>query len=117
MVKRSAGATIFQSGKEYVYKYTTTVHAGSSDYVSFASAYNISGTLHIQANGNTLNVKLDDIQFGVHNGEFKMYPSPQIPLQAQQELNPLSEPFQVTLDGGKVKQLFTIVLELFICTP
>jgi len=102
MVKRSAGATIFQSGKEYVYKYTTTVHAGSSDYVSFASAYNISGTLHIQANGNTLNVKLDEVQFGAHNGEFKMYPSPQIPLQAQQELNPLSEPFQVTLDNGKV---------------
>ena len=102
MVKRAAGASLFQSGKEYVYRYSTSVSAGSSDYVSYASVYNITGVLHIQANGNTLNVKLSDLQFGAHNGEFPMYPPPRIPVQNYEQLNPLAEPFQITVENGKV---------------
>ncbi|KAF8600429.1 hypothetical protein BDV93DRAFT_559403 [Ceratobasidium sp. AG-I] len=40
-------------------------------YVGFASVFNITGNLHsiVQQNGNTINVRLDDIKFGAYNGE------------------------------------------------
>ena len=118
MVKRDAGASLFQSGKEYVYRYSTSVSAGSSDYVSYASVYNITGVLHIQSNGNTLNVKLSDVQFGAHNGEFPMYPPIRIPVQTYEQLNPLAEPFQITLEHGKVSVLsISIFLFLLHTTP
>lgn len=47
-VKRDVGTALFQSGKEYVYSYSATLMAGSEDYLSFASAVNLTGELHIQ---------------------------------------------------------------------
>jgi hypothetical protein len=105
MVKRAASNTLFQSGKEYTYKYRASVTAGSADYVSFASTYNITGQIRIAAKGNNLNVQLAELQFGVYNGEYAMDRKPHVVHQAYQQLNPLQEPFQISLENGKVKGL------------
>lgn len=102
-VKRDAGAALFQSGKEYIYNYQATVSAGSKDFVGFSSVFNITALLHVQQNGNLINVKLDDIKFGAYNGEFSYADHPEYTLKAYPELEPLSKPFQVKVDHGKVK--------------
>jgi hypothetical protein len=102
MVKRSVSGNLFQSGKEYTYAYSTSVSAASNDYVSFASVFNLTGHLVVDARGNTLNVQLKDVKFGAYNGENSVYPPPSIVGQTYEQLNPLLEPFQITVDNGKV---------------
>ncbi|CAE7068178.1 unnamed protein product [Rhizoctonia solani] len=47
-----------------------SVTAGSEDYISFASAVNITGELHIQGGASVLNVQLNNVQLGLYNGEW-----------------------------------------------
>ncbi|CAE6494282.1 unnamed protein product [Rhizoctonia solani] len=60
---------------EYVYGYSATLMAGSEDYVSFASAVNFTGELHIQGGASVLNVQLNNIKLGLYNGEWEMQSS------------------------------------------
>ncbi|CAE6493541.1 unnamed protein product [Rhizoctonia solani] len=69
-VEADVGATLFQSGKEYVYGYSSATVGGSGDYVSFASAVNFTGELHIQGGASVLNVQLNNVQLGFYNGEW-----------------------------------------------
>jgi len=99
----SAHASYLQVGKEYVYTYSSSVVAGSEDYVNFASSFNITGKARIQKTSATLlKVKLDDIKFGAYNGEFNYFPQPSVDSKAYQELNPLTEPFHVQLDSNNL---------------
>lgn len=102
-VKRDVGTNLFAPGKEYIYDFSILSQAGSSDYVSFASTFNITGELHVQNAGSLLNVKLQNIKFGAHNGEFDFQNPPAIAQKAYQQLAPLSEPFSVKVEGGKAK--------------
>jgi len=102
-VVSSCSAAFLKAGSEYTYAYHTTVTAGSNDYVSFASAYNITGTARLQRiDQSIIRVKLDDLKFGVYNGEFSYYPTPEFTTKAYQQLNPLTEPFQVRLNGDNL---------------
>lgn len=103
IVKRDVGTNLFAPGKEFVYDFSLSSHAGSKDYVSFASTFNITGDLHVQNTGNVLNVKLTDIKFGLYNGEMDYTNLPHINMKAFDQLKPLSEPFSVQLDNGKVR--------------
>ena len=58
-VEANVGTNLFTPGKEYVYHFSISASAGSQDYVDFSSAFNITGDLHVQNTGNTLNVKID----------------------------------------------------------
>lgn len=96
-------AEFFKVGNEYVYDYYTTVSAGSNDYVHFAATYNITGTVRLQkTDASTVSVKFDDLKFGSHNGEYSYYPQPTFTTKAYQELNPLTEPFQVKLNANNL---------------
>ncbi|CAG7829781.1 unnamed protein product, partial [Allacma fusca] len=101
-------ASFFQRGKEYVYLYRTTVSVGSNDYIHFASVFNISGEVHFLLRGNDLSVQLSSIRYGVYNGEYNDNdPSlnQQIESKAYEQLNALMEPFVITLDNGKIRNL------------
>ncbi|CAE6454432.1 unnamed protein product [Rhizoctonia solani] len=67
---RDVGTALFLSGKEYVYGYSASLIAGSKDYVSFASAVNLTGELHIQGGASVLNVQLNNVQLGLYYGEW-----------------------------------------------
>jgi hypothetical protein len=101
IVKRAAGGNLFASGKDYVYKYSSVVVAGSHDYVSFGSAFNISGELHVVSTGNHLDVKLVDIKLGVQNGEYQAM-GQDFDLKGYDELTPLTEPFQINVQDGHI---------------
>lgn len=104
-VVSSCSAAYIKVGSEYVYDYFTTVSAGSEDYVSFASSYNITGTVRLQKTNPTLiTVKFEDLKFGTHNGEFSYYPQPEFSTKPYQQLNPLTEPFQVKLNGNNLAE-------------
>lgn len=100
VVKRSSQTIqhAFAPGKEYVYSYEGTVGAGSNDYVSFSSTYNMTGELHVSNQGNQLNVQLKGIKFGAYNGEFDMNDHPVYEMHEKSELNDLSKPFSVKLN-------------------
>ncbi|ODN03788.1 Vitellogenin-2 [Orchesella cincta] len=102
-VKRDVGSALFQSGKEYVYGYSASLIAGSKDYVSFASAVNLTGELHIQGGASVLNVQLNNIQLGLYNGEWEMNPLPQFERKTFSQLAPLSQPFAIKVEGGLAK--------------
>ncbi|CAE6462308.1 hypothetical protein ACGC1H_004954 [Rhizoctonia solani] len=57
---------------DYAFGYSSSLIAGSKDYVSFASAVNITGELHIQGGSSVLNVQLNNVQLGLYNGEWQM---------------------------------------------
>ncbi len=101
-VKRDVGTNLFTPGKEFIYDFTLYSQAGSADYVSFASTFNITGDLHVSSTGNTINVKLDHIMFGAHNGEFDHTHLPEYTMKAYDQLKPLSEPFSIKVANGKV---------------
>jgi len=99
----SCSAGIIKPGTEYVYDYHTSVSSGSNDYASFASLYNITGTVRLQrADATTIKVKFDDLKFGAYNGEFNPTARPDFTTKAYQQLNPLTEPFHVKLDNNKL---------------
>lgn len=103
MIASSCSAAYIKTGREYVYTYTSSVTAGSEDYLSFASSFNITGKARIQKTSDTLiKVKLDDIKFGAYNGQWNYFPQPEYESKAFQELNPLTEPFQVQLDSNNL---------------
>jgi len=102
IVKREAGSTLFTSGREYVYKMSLSATAGSTDYVSFGSVFNITGDIHIQSTGNTLNVKITDLLLGTYNGELDMRSPAAYAFKPNAKLDPLTEPFQVQVESGKV---------------
>lgn len=56
------GGGLFAPGKEYVYDLNILSQAGSSDYVGFASTFNITGELHVTNTGESLSVKIQDMQ-------------------------------------------------------
>jgi len=96
-------AAYIKVGSEYVYAYTTSVHAGSHDYVSFGSSFNITGTVRLQKSDSSLiKVKLEDLKYSSYNGEQDFYPAPEVSSRAYQELNPLTEPFHVRLNGNNL---------------
>lgn len=101
-----SGSGVYLSvGKEYVYNLETTVAAGSEDYVHFASVFNITGTARVQkTNPTLLTVKLEDLKYGAYNGKFSYFPQPQYNAKAYQELNPLTEPFQVKLNAQNLAE-------------
>lgn len=101
LVKRDVGTNLFTPGKEYIYDFTIFSHAGSADYVSFASTFNITGDLHVSSTGSVINVRLDGIKFGAHNGEFDFMHLPEYSMKAYDQLKPLSEPFSVKVSNGK----------------
>jgi hypothetical protein len=102
-VKRDVGTNLFTPGKEYIYDFTIWSQAGSADYVSFASTFNITGDLHVSSSGSNINVRLDGIKFGAHNGEFDPFHAPEYSMKAYDQLKPLSEPFSVQVSNGKAK--------------
>jgi hypothetical protein len=104
-VKRDVGTNLFTPGKEFIYDFTLYSQAGSADYVSFASTFNITGDLHVSSTGNTINVKLDHIMFGAHNGEFDHTHLPEYTMKAYDQLKPLSEPFSIKVSNGKAQQI------------
>ncbi|CAE7189995.1 unnamed protein product [Rhizoctonia solani] len=55
---------------EHIYGRRASLVAGSNDYVSFASAVNFTGELHIQGGASVLNVQLNNVQLGLYNGEW-----------------------------------------------
>jgi hypothetical protein len=96
----SSSAEYLKVGKEYLYSVATTVAAGSDDYVHFASVFNISGNIRVQkVNPTLITVQLEDLKYGAYNGEFSYFPQPQYEVKAYQELNPLTEPFQIKLNA------------------
>lgn len=98
LIVGSSTAAYISTGKEYTYSYVTSMTAGSDDYTSFASSFNISGKVRVQkATATLLKVKLDDVKFGAHNGPHSFMPGDQFETKAYQELNPLTEPFHVQL--------------------
>jgi hypothetical protein len=98
-------AAYIKVGSEYVYAYSTNVHAGSHDYVSFGSSFNITGTVRLQKSDSTLiKVKLEDLKYSSYNGESDFYPAPEVTSRAYQELNPLTEPFHVKLNGNNLAE-------------
>jgi hypothetical protein len=101
--KRDVGTNLFTPGKEFIYDFTIWSHAGSADYVSFASTFNISGDLHVSSSGNVINAKLDNIKFGAHNGEFDPMHQPEYSMKAYDQLKPLSEPFSIKVSNGKAQ--------------
>ncbi|XP_021958023.1 vitellogenin-like isoform X2 [Folsomia candida] len=102
-VKRDVGSNLFTPGKEYIYDFTIWSQAGSADYVSFASTFNITGDLHVSSTGSNINVRLDGIKFGAHNGEFDPFHAPEYSMKSYDQLKPLSEPFSVQVSNGKAK--------------
>ncbi|XP_035701428.1 vitellogenin [Folsomia candida] len=102
-VKRDVGTNLFTPGKEFIYGFTILSLVGSDDYVKSSSTFNISGDIHISSNGNDINVKLDDITFGTHNGQFDSPNYPKFAMKAYNQLNPLSEPFSVQFTNGVAK--------------
>jgi hypothetical protein len=102
-VKRDVGTNLFTPGKEFVYDFAISSQAGSADYVSFASTFNITGDLHVSSSGSNLNVRLDNIKFGAHNGEFDHVSPPDYSMKAYDQLKPLSEPFSVKVSNGKAQ--------------
>jgi hypothetical protein len=108
LILNSCSGAYINPGKEYVYTFTSQVNAGSSDYQSFASAFNITGKIRIQKSDPTLvTAKLEDLAFGAYNGEYG-FPTPQFSAKSYQQLNPLTEPFHVKLDSNN--QFSSIVL-------
>lgn len=105
-VKRDVGTALFQSGKEYVYGYSTSIMAGSEDYVSFSSIANITGELHIQGGASVLNVQLNNLKLGLFNGQYDWKNPSHYEFKAFSQLDPLSEPFAVKIEGGKVNTFF-----------
>lgn len=102
-VKRDVGTNLFTPGKEFVYDFTLWANAGSDDYVGFASTFNITGDLHVSSTGSTVNVKLDGIKFGAHNGVFDYKKFPEFSMKAYDQLKPLMEPFSIQVSNGKAK--------------
>jgi hypothetical protein len=101
-VKRDVGTNLFTPGKEYVYGFSLSATAGSNDFISFGSVFNITGDLHVNSNGNTLNVKLDNLLLGTYNGERDLLNPIAYAQKANAKLNPLTEAFQVQVESGKV---------------
>lgn len=109
LVVSSSLAAFINPGKEYVYDYVSTVASGSEDYVNFASAYNITGRVRLQKTTPTLiTIKLEDLKFGAYNGKYSYFPQPDFTSKTYQELNPLTEPFQVTLDENNLASGITL---------
>jgi len=102
-VKRDVGTNLFTPGKEFIYDFTIWSQAGSEDYVGFASTFNITGDLHVSSSGSNINVKLDGIKFGLHNGEFNHQNVPEFSMKAYDQLKPLTEPFAIQVTNGKAK--------------
>lgn len=60
----------------------------------------------ILGGASVLNVQLKDVKVGFYNGEFHFEPAPVFEKKTFAQLAPLSEPFAIKVEGGKVMRQF-----------
>ncbi|ODN03790.1 Hemolymph clottable protein, partial [Orchesella cincta] len=97
---------LFTVGDEYKYNYEVLITTGTEEPVSHAASYRLKGVLRVQGTAqNRVTVKLEDVGIGLFNGQWSYFPVPSVNYLPLEELNSLSEPFQIVSENGKFKTL------------
>ncbi|CAL8110187.1 unnamed protein product [Orchesella dallaii] len=104
--REAASRQLFAAGDEYKFNYEVMITTGTEVPISHAASYRLKGVLRVQGTTqNVVTVKLEDLGIGLFNGQWSYFPVPSVNYISPEELNALSEPFQIVSENGKFKTL------------
>ncbi|CAL7948266.1 unnamed protein product [Xylocopa violacea] len=96
--------SIFQSGKEYIYSYSTLSSSGVLLPSGASSSWGFNGILKIQAEENIATVQLESLKMNIWNGKMQEQgENTDIP----EDVTDLLKPFQITYRDGLVENFST----------